>query len=387
MGSTVSYKDDATRHTLEASAFELLGRLSSGSRKGRKAVMSSGKCNGCVARAMEVIISLLSDEAKEDEAKEDGETDSVKEDGETADDPAESEEAEGLKKPILSIRSSIIEAAEAEVAMAACSFLSALGPTPVGKEIVANETCVEAASLLACSDATPSELSYAALRLLVSLAWHANSDGPFTAMQLANVVESVLTSDRKIRASATLNSNQVLQVACSGSNVIFDQLEADKQEALASAIAANFKKSVKGCVITKSTTTKEDRAFAAELAYGLTVALLFVRGKPFVDKILNLEQWRYDPKTTLEKTDVRTWNASISNCLLLLSALICRPDAVLGSAGIKLETLASTTLMMARPGKAPRKAIDLKSALNRIMEKEEEAIAVPAHTIMERLYG
>merc|ERR1712157_688001 len=311
------------------------------------------------------------DEAKEDGAKEDGETDSVKEDGETGDDPAESEEAEGLKRPMLSIRSSIIEAAEAEVAIAACSFLSALGPTPVGKEIVANETCVEAASLLACSDATPSELSYAALRLLVSLAWHANSDGPFTAMQLADVVESVLTSDRKIRASATLNSNQVLQVACSGSNVIFDQLEADKQEALASAIAA-------------------------KLAYGLTVALLFVRGKPFVDKILNLEQltllinlvqWRYDPKTTLEKTDVRTWNASISNCLLLLSALICRPDAVLGSAGIKLETLASTTLMMARPGKAPRKAIDLKSALNRIMEKEEEAIAVPAHTIMERLYA
>merc|ERR1712003_539761 len=97
--STVSYKDDATRHTLEASAFELLARLSSGSRKGRKAVMSSGKCNGCVARAMEVIISLLSDEAKEDEAKEDGETDTVEEDGETADDPAESEEAEGLKKP------------------------------------------------------------------------------------------------------------------------------------------------------------------------------------------------------------------------------------------------------------------------------------------------
>jgi len=177
--------------------------------------------------------------------------------------------------------------------------------------------------------------------------------------------------------------------------VIFDQLEPEKQEALASAIAVNFKKVVKGCVITKSTTTKEERAFSADLAYSLTVALHFVKGKSFVDKIMNFDlltslinlvQWRYDPKTTIEKTDVPTWNASISNCLLLLSALICRPNAVLGSAGIKLETLASTTLMMARPGKAPRKAIDLKSALNRIMEKEE-AIAIPAHTIMERLYG
>jgi hypothetical protein len=66
--------------------------------------------------------------------------------------------------------------------------------------------------------------------------------------------------------------------------------------------------------------------------------------------------------------NARFWDASVANCLLLLSTLLWRPDETLIAAGIELSPLAGTTLMRARPGKAPRKAIDPMSALSRVVD-------------------
>ena len=52
-----------------------------------------------------------------------------------------------------------------------------------------------------------------------------------------------------------------------------------------------------------------------------------------------------------------------------------------------MQALAGTTLMLARPGKAPRKAIDVQSALKRIAEGPDDAgAAVAAQRVIDRLF-
>ena len=101
---------------------------------------------------------------------------------------------------------------------------------------------------------------------------------------------------------------------------------------------------------------------------------------------MNIIQWRHDPKTSLDKADEQAWNASISNCLLILSLVLWRPDEILSKANLNLTELASTPLMLARPGKAPRKAIDLKSALTKITESSDSAASLAASRILDRLF-
>jgi hypothetical protein len=72
--------------------------------------------------------------------------------------------------------------------------------------------------------------------------------------------------------------------------------------------------------------------------------------------------------------------------LLLLSTALWRPDEILDKAGIDLKGLTRTTLMLARPGKAPRKAIDFKSALGRIIDSGDAASSVAAQRVVDRLF-
>jgi hypothetical protein len=139
----------------------------------------------------------------------------------------------------------------------------------------------------------------------------------------------------------------------------------------------------------------EDRAFSAELCYALTTVLVQVRGKDFVNEVfsmdmmnsmVNLVQWRQDPKTNLGNTNKVAWDAAVANILLLLSSLLSRPDETLVAAGIDLQALGGTTLMLARPGKAPRKAIDVKAALVRFVDGSDASSAMSAQRVLDRLF-
>ena len=102
---------------------------------------------------------------------------------------------------------------------------------------------------------------------------------------------------------------------------------------------------------------------------------------------LNLVQWRRDPKTSVgEKKDERMWDAAISNCLLILSLILWRPDDILREAKVDLKALASSTLMVARPGKAPRKAIDLKAALVKVTNSNDASASLSAQRVLDRLF-
>ena len=233
------------------------------------------------------------------------------------------------------------------------------------------------------------------MKVLVALAPCVSSEGPLTAAGIGEVLKSVLESEKKFKTTTTLNANRVYFTAVSGVSGIFDLLSAEQQKSDAVVVSSLFMKSVKKCIVIRATTRDEERAYSAELTYALTTILLLARGKSFVDEVfskdlmaslVHLIQWHKDPKTNVGNTNQRFWDASVTNCLLLLSSTLWRPDESLAKAGIDLPSLAGTALMLARPGKAPRKAIDFKSALTRIVDGTDAGAAVAAQRVLDRLF-
>merc|ERR1712224_539250 len=141
-------------------------------------------------------------------------------------------------------------------------------------------------------------------------------------------------------------------------------------------------------------TKSEHRANGGELAYNLTSLMMMGRGKDCVDKcfdsnlvssLVNTVQWRYDPKTSMEEDAVIYWNATTTQCLQILAQILYREETALVKAGIKVCNLKNNIFMVARPGKAPRKAIDFPSALKLISQNGEAAAKISAQRILSYL--
>ncbi|KAL7576547.1 hypothetical protein ACA910_018041 [Epithemia clementina (nom. ined.)] len=442
--------DKKRRQQLEGVAFELLARLcSEASAKGRTAVAASDHCDSCVERAMQILISLsgFEDEGEVEEEDDDEETG----DGIFADeDEEENGKAPALTPPRLPPPSApsalpmappsynelvacappaedevedMAPIGESELGVSACLLLSALSPMPSARKLlVENETFAKALSSLA-GDTSVAELRYAGLKLVSALLPFVAGEDKDSTDRLSAVLLAALTSEHKLKPTARLNANLLHSTAIAGIVVVFDSLSMEQQEAAGTAIVTHFQKTVRVCTTARSTAKQAQRLHAAELSYQLSMALMLMRGKEFMNRIftqevlvsfLNLIQWRMDPKTSTgtgasnsakadkkstpelmqqqqlqqqEQEDATYWDAALSNCLLILSLLLWRPDGILKEAQIDLTALASTTLMVARPGKAPRKALDVKAALTKIVENRKEAsAALAAQRILNRIF-
>ena len=386
---------------LEAAAFDLLGRLCLGSAKGRNAVAADANCEGCLAQAMHIVSSfvtegdaLLMDSqlAGAEDAGPAVDTDEEK----LEDEPASNTGDDTVQKATVSLQLAKGEEDKVELGVAACSFLQSLAATKIGSQAVRdNMEFAQALEYIAGSEAAV-ELRFATLKLLTGLSRVSSRKGPLTPDSFAGIMLSVLSSNEKILPTESLNKNRLTHAACNGLAAIFDLVSSDKQKKLVLATAMQWTNAVKACIVTRATTKAEEREFAAEAAYSLTRVLLLARGKDYVNEVFGQEllismvhllQWRHDPKTSLGNTNKRFWNASVSNCLILLSSLIWRPEEELAGAGLDIKSLAGTTLMLARAGKAPRRAIDLKSVLDRLVDGTDDVSAVPAQHLRDLLFA
>ena len=432
--------DSKRLQQLEGVAFELLARLCSDtSAKGRTAVAASEHCESCVERAIQILISLSGFEDQGEEDDDDDETDGIFEEEEEEKSlpppppsaippapPSYNEMVSGAAAPpaMVEEEEELAPIGDGELGVSACMLLSALAPTQSARKLlVENETFVKALSSLA-GDTSVAELRYAGLKLVSALLPFVAGEDKDSTDRLSAVLLSALTSEHKLKATHSLNVNLLHSTAITGIVVVFDSLSTEQQEVAGTAIATEFQKTVKLCTTARSAAKQAQRLHAAELTYHLSMALLMVRGKEFMDSIftqevlvsfLNLIQWRMDPKTTptastsadkkspqstesaqQAEDDATNWDAAVSNCLLILSLLLWRPDGILKQAQIDLRALASTTLMVARPGKAPRKALDVKSALTKLTQQPQQgsnknnrkdaSAALSAQRILNRIF-
>jgi hypothetical protein len=392
---------DHVRHGLETGAFELLFRLCE-SAKGRKAVTEAEHCEACLKRAIQIIAVLAGIPDEVDDNGPDPASSNLGNESDSNDDDSEKSTEENAvsengQAENTSSKLAIISSRDAgmQVGVGACLFLSSLASTTVGKAALLESSIISTAlSTLSSGDSeAPLELRFASLKLISSLATYSSDSGRLSTDGVAEVIIAALMSKEKVKATGSLNKNLMLDCAVTGLSVIFDFLDADKQRAALLVVKKLFFKCVKSCVITRSTVKENENAAGAELCYRLTIILLMARGNANATQIfshdllsafVNLVQWRWDPKTSLENTNAKAWDAAIANCLILLSFLIWRPEEA--TSDLDLGALTETILMLARPGKAPRQAIDFKSALKRIMEGTDASASLAAKRILDRIF-
>lgn len=394
---------------LHSSGFEMLGRLCSESAKGRHAVSESSHCLDCIVQAMDVAASVagLKSEAEAVTVEAEGDLYGSDEDVdlEAAAEPDGLAPTGSSPEKVVDLYSGEDSAKvtglaelgpdDVDLGSAACWFLSSLVPSKICHETVLGNSSYLAALSSLASESRHDKLRFAAVTVLAALAPYTSSEGRLSADQVAEVLLTVLTSEKKVAATPELNSNVMHRTALTGSQVIFDSISPTFQKSLALASVGLFRTLIKSCSVARATTREHEVAFSAEKAHCLTMILLLARGKEFADEIftqdlltsfIHLLQWRYDPKTSIGTTSGRSWDAATATSLLLLSTVIWRPEQALSGAGVSLTTLASTTLMLARPGKAPRKAIDLKAVLVRLSDGPDATLAMAAQRVMDRLF-
>lgn len=356
------WRSDVTlRDQIEGAAFDLLASLCEASQKGCKAVGSAKSIEACTSRAVEIVAAMVETESNDEddnEAEEKKNVDTTKSDT----------EKEGL-------------------CASALSFLAALVTLPsIRGELAENEDFVKASSSLVKTKSNL-KLELQAVKLMRALAPYATNEGTLSSGLVANVLEHVVKTEREPVQGATtgVNTNLLYGEAVRGIHVAFNSLPSEIQLDVTNSVVALFSKTVKSL-----THARGDRSNGAVLAYNMTLMLLSARGKDSVDaaftgqlmtSLIHMVQWRYDPKTKLDDSDASLWGASVTNCLQILSLTLLTTDDRLVQAGIKKSELTGTPLMVARPGKAPRKAIDLLSALDKAAQGTDAAASIAAQTL------
>jgi hypothetical protein len=354
------------RCQLERAAFELLSQLCHASQRGRKAVAASESCNDCTARALAILVKIESN--------------------------AENDEDSDAGELVTEMPNKLDPSESAQLEAAALSFLSSLVPVPaVCKELVNNDDFIKATSaMVSCEHRLA--LQHEAVKLMKSLAPYASKQQTLTPELIASVLHQVLESEPDVKAptEASVNSNMFYATAISGILIVFSCLPGETQLNLAKAVSTLFSKTVKSVTVARG-----DRLHAGQLVYNLTTIMLLARGKDSTEEIFSgqlmtslahLIQWRYDPKTRLDDAEAPLWNAAVTHCVQILSLTLMTTEELLASAGVKISELGKTALMVARPGKAPRKALDFASSLKKLIETGDAAGSVAAQHVMNQLF-
>jgi len=387
--------DESLRCKVETAAFELLSQLCMTSAKGRLAVAGSNDFQNSLDRALEIISKVIVDDGEVDEENEEESDDESEEKEVEEDDEIEIAKDDEKPKGTKSSESLSTTVEDPILLAASYSFLSAMTPVRTARiSLLENGKFIKASSAL-ISNNENSNLQFAALRAISKLAPYAASDGSLSADSVGDLLQSALAAEPKVSESGNFGWNRNLYhvQAVEGALVVFDSLPESKQEIIFKEATKRYTKLLKTHSIARSTKSSE-RANGGELAFNLTTLMMLARGKDcvaqcidskLVSALVNTVQWRYDPKTSIDEAAITFWDATTTQCLQLLAQILYKEESFLVKAGVKAKSLKSSVFMVARPGKAPRKAIDFPSALKLISQNGEAAAKISSQRILSYL--
>jgi hypothetical protein len=408
--------DAQTRGKLESAAFELLAQLCIGSAKGQKAVASADVCNDCFERALEVLAGLVSmsppppsfdgvvslpppsapsregtdDEQDTDDGQDIGDEEEKAPDLADEDNISEQDSGTVAQYPVVFLN----EVDDPTLVIAAYSFLSSLAQVPkIRTELLKHDTFVVASSALVKETKFP-ELQFEAVRVIAKLAPYATTRDTLSSERVGALLQSVLSQEPEFKDGSPerFTRNGLHGNATGGIQFIYDSLPEGMQASILAKVTERYAKLLKSHTVTRAVSKGNDRTGGGELAYHLTTLMLLAKGKACVEECFNYQvvasfvntiQWRYDPKSTISDGEVAYWDASVTHCLQLLALVLWRDNESLAKAGIKIQDLKRIVLMVARPGKAPRKAIDFPSALGVVAKNGEATAKIAAIRIIE----
>jgi hypothetical protein len=391
--------DYSSRVLVETAAFELLAQLCMSSSKARTAVAGASDFTKALERGLEIISKALPGSV--DDPVDAGDASLHGENEQEVDEPADNgsdgdeEKTTELDNPIGSPALVESESVDSKLLAAAYSFLSAMTPVPSARDaLLENGQFIRTSSAL-IGDDKDSNLQFAALRAISKLAPYSSGVGSLTYDNIGELLEAALSAEPVIPDIGNFGWNRNLYhiQAVEGLLTVFDVLSPPKQQSAFSQVIQRYAKLLKAHSIAKATNANE-RANGGELAYALCSLIMLGRGKESLvmqfDSLMmlllvNTVQWRYDPKTAISEDSVIEWDATTTQCLQVIAQTLFKGEEALSKSGIKLRAMKDSVFMVARPGKAPRKAIDFVSALKLASRNGESAQQLAARRILALL--
>ena len=379
---------------IDAASFRVLAQLC-GRSKGRSIVTKSDAFEECLLNAMKVESSMVEsppecggpvegggedapekgapaamvatdcdDESKEETAPEEDDTEMV--------DEATEPNVSDLEPPSYDVTVSDAPVAmtvrsqeDVSLEVAAYEFLSSLIPTEKCRAVLLHDSSFMHACLLLAKHSSSFELKSKATAFLVTAAPYSRKQGdlPFTAIDLMEVFRETLHLDT-LQMSRASNVDRVQSQAMEGAERLFDQVSAPFQCSIISHASERFMRLVKS--VTRPSKGEVLSSNGGTLACSLSLLMLRAVGNKDVQNLIftselltsmiQLTQWRYDPKLRSQEQEPLQWDAAVSQCLQVVAFAFCSTEETLQQSGLVPSTLVRTVLMISRPGKAPRKA-------------------------------
>ena len=354
---------------LEIAAFNLLSQLCAGSAEGRKMVTSAPSFNACFDKALGLVVSggtTLQD--RTEGAVE--ETDSVLNESENKETLAEG----ALLEPV-----SLVEAAYALLA-------STVLTQKIQDSLICNSSFV-AACFNAARGGSTSSVRKTALRIIARLSRVASSESVLTPESAVDLLRETIIESNDTLEGAEGRNAQIL--AWEGLFCVFDKLQGEKQEQVIQDVGKLYSAVVKNRSLSKFKTASE-RLHSAELAFLLTRIMLLALGNDHVVQtvgtwvifpLVGTVQWRFDGKTTLENDEAVYWEACTNHSLLILATWLEQGKPLTSDAAAP-SNLKQNIWMVARPGKAPRKAVHFEAALTAASKNAESSARLAAERLL-----
>jgi hypothetical protein len=281
--------------------------------------------------------------------------------------------------------------ADASLETAAIKFLSSVVPSKKYRSTLLQNNSFIRASLEVAKSSISCVLQSEVVRLLVAIAPYVKheQDGrmAFSAEHLMEAFRGVVDLDTAIEWQFDSSDvNLVQSKGVEGAERIFECVSSDFQRSVIIHTKDRFNRLVKAFIRPSSKDTA--REYGGSLACSLTLLFLRSVGKKDVQDLLftkdlltsmiHMVQWRCDSKSRAEVPDPLHWDAAICHCLQIIAFMFQGTEDSLKERDVSPNTLARTVLMMARPGKAPRKATDFITALRRIIDEGTNTATIVA---------
>ena len=395
---------------IETASFKVLAQLCSRS-KARNVVTKAENFDECVLYAMKIESSMVESSAVENSMRAVKDDEPPKDDDEPVksigtDDEVSRDETEPVAGASMKVDSDAPSNAnddpatgaptvtlcpheDASLEVAVFEFLSSLLPVEKFRSTLLCDKDFIHASLALAKCSPSSVLKSAAVQFVVAISPYAKRDQSeslaFSAGELMEVFRGTLHLDTVTTFSAD-TANTLQNAAMEGAERMFDEVSSPFQCSVIAHAVERFTRLVKS--ITRPSKGDACSGNCGLLACSMTLLMLRSVGNKDVQSLLftgdlltpmvQLTQWCYDPKLRSEEQDPLHWEAAVCQCLQIIAFVFRGTDERLQQAGVAPVSLARTVLMIARPGKAPRKAIDFKTALRRIIDEGTNAASIVA---------
>lgn len=361
--------DEKIRSVVEAGAFRLLSQLSDESLKGRKLIFEAPGFQHSIVRAKDVLSSW----SRPDES---GDKDT--------------EETKPLKPE------SNTNENQMDLLIAALSYVATMTQVSEACSLFLNdEDWMQVVANMA-KPGISSDLQIEALKTISSLSRCPREDSCLPVERVGEIFQGVLREEHSSQVDGSSRENEVYSLVTEGILFLFDALPVEQQKDLVTDAAARYRKLLKSHTIHRTTKKGSGLEHGGEVAYNITSIIMTASYNSHLEDVLdcnlimslmNTVQWRYDPKTAIEKAEQCSWDASVTQVLQILSRILFQVDGIFKKAEFSLQDLTEVVLLVARPGKAPRQAISFSHALEEAQKVGEPSSKLAARRIARTLKG